>query len=86
MYISLNSCNQEVNLVAIVGDRNSTGQFVIQNKLQWFGILMTRGMGLGQVPDFWQMPDMIRYLPAWARDIFDQSGNPVVIRGWRELF
>jgi hypothetical protein len=43
-------------------------------------------MGLGQVPDFWQMPDMLTHLPAWTREIVLQPGNPVQVLNWRELY
>ncbi|MDQ7858239.1 MAG: hypothetical protein QN174_09090 [Armatimonadota bacterium] len=84
--LNANACAQEMNLMAIVGARGSSALFTIVRKLQWYGILMTRGMGLGQVPDFWQMPDMLTHLPAWTREIILQPGNPVQVLNWRELY
>lgn len=86
--VNSNSCAQEMNLVAIVGARESSpgAAFRIQRKLQWYGILMTREMALGQVPDFWQMPDMVSFLPAWARRMMAPPTNPILVRNWRERF
>lgn len=89
-----NSCSQEMSLVAVVGDRNSGpatpacagAHFTIRNKLQWYGVLMTREMCLGQVPDFWQVPSLLNYLPDWSRDVFAPSTNPVQVFNWRELY
>jgi hypothetical protein len=84
--VNATSCAQEMNLVAIVGARESTAAFRIQRKLQWYGILMTREMALGQVPDFWQMPDIVSFLPAWARQVLTPPTNPILMRNWRERF
>jgi hypothetical protein len=89
MYSDLNAtgCDQEMNMVALVGDRASTGAGVtIQHKLQWYGVLMTRRMVLGQVPDFWQMPDLFRLLPAPISRYIRNAAFPVIVRNWRELF
>jgi hypothetical protein len=84
--LNANSCAQEMNLMAIVGARESAAVATTVKQLQWYGILMTRGMGLGQVPDFWQMPDMGMHLPAWAKGVLLQPGNPVQVSNWRELY
>ena len=101
-YSNLNatSCGQEMNLVAVIGDRNApvTGQpnqpcgnfnrasTYIQNKLQWYGVLMTREICLGQVPDFWQVPDLMTFLPPPIQDIIRSGSGAVEVRSWQELF
>ena len=95
-YSNLNatSCDQEMNLVAIVGDRNapvapqpcSGAHIAVQRKLQWYGVLMTREMCLGQVPDFWQMPDLSTFLPPPIRSVILSGNGAVQIRNWQELF
>ncbi len=84
--VNSNACGQEMNFAAIVGDATSSACWVSQKKLQIYGFLMTRCLGLGQVPDFWQMPDMIANLPEPVRSILRNVGNPTLPRGWQELF
>lgn len=96
--VNANACAQEMNVVAVIGDRNAPplspapasgcpgAHVLIRRKLQWYGILMTREMCLGQVPDFWQMPDLTTYLPGWARRIFLNPTGPVQVRNWQERF
>lgn len=91
--VNANSCAQEMNLVAIVGERDlppgptcTYANVKIKRKLQWYGVLMTREMCLGQVPDFWQMPDLFGYLPEWAKAIFSSGPTVVMVRNWKELF
>jgi hypothetical protein len=81
-----NACAQEMDLVAIIGDRHSGASVDIQKKLQWYGLLMARTFGLGQVPDFWQMPDLMNNLPAPLKGILNGNGQPVQIHNWGELF
>ncbi len=83
--LTANSCDQQMNLVAVIGDRYSQAVTNIRNKLQWYGVLMTRTLGTSQVPDFWQMPDMINALPGPARQVLLQASTSVEIRDWREL-
>ncbi|MGH2454494.1 MAG: hypothetical protein ACRDF5_12200 [bacterium] len=97
--LNANSCAQEMNLVAVIGDRSapftpglactnpaSQAHIDTQKKLQWYGVLMAREMCLAQVPDFWQMPDLGAALPPpLAKVIFGFDG-PVQVMDWRELF
>ena len=81
-------------MVAIVGDRNATGSsicgtgpcFKILKKLQWYGVLMTRQMGLGQVPDFWQMPDLRLNLPSSLQNLFRRAVRVIEVTRWQEIF
>ncbi len=85
--LNANTCNQEMNLVVVVGDRGATdAKFTLVKKLQWYGFLMTREMGLGQVPDFWQMPDISMHLPEWSKSLIYGPSNVVVVRNWKELY
>lgn len=85
--LNANACDQEMNLMAVVGDAASNAGFSMRYKLQWYGVLMTRQMRLGQVPDFWQMPDTFGELPAWTRTILlGQNAGVVRVERWRELF
>lgn len=94
VHVNANSCAQEMNLIAIVGVHNTPPAATCQaragismsKKLQWYGVLMTREICLGQVPDFWQMPDMINALPAPLKDIITVSNGPIQVRNWQELF
>jgi hypothetical protein len=100
-YSNLNgtSCNQEMNLVAVVGDRNaptmpglpctnpaSRAHIDIQKKLQWYGVLMTREMCLAQVPDFWQVPDLAAALPPPLVKVIVSSSGQIQVIDWQELF
>lgn len=84
--VNSSACGQEINVAAIVGDSTSTACFESQKKLQLYGFLMTNCLELGEVPDFWQMPDMIANLPEPIRSIVRGIGNPVLPRNWQELF
>jgi hypothetical protein len=99
-YSELNStaCDQEFDVVAIVGDRDASGSgpcftegvagacFRILKKLQWYGVLMTRQFGLGQVPDFWQMPDLRLNLPGSVQNLFQSGVRTLRTERWREIF
>jgi Tfp pilus assembly protein PilV len=100
-YSNLNgsSCSQEMNLVAVVGDRNapatpglactnpaSRAHIDTQKKLQWYGVLMTREMCLAQVPDFWQVPDLAAALPPPLVKVIVSSGGSIQVMDWQELF
>ncbi|MDR7484987.1 MAG: hypothetical protein QN187_06600 [Armatimonadota bacterium] len=85
--LNANACDQEMNLMAVVGDAASSAGFRMAYKLQWYGVLMTRQMRLGQVPDFWQMPDTFGELPGWMKNILlGQNSGVVRVERWRELF
>lgn len=94
--LNSNACAQEMNIVAIVGDRDAIGDsicgpgagacFSIVKKLQWYGVLMSRRLGLGQVPDFWQMPDLRLYLPVELQNLFQRTQTILQTRSWREVF
>jgi len=92
--LNSNACEQEMDMVAIVGDRNATGTsicgtgpcFKILKKLQWYGVLMTLQMGLGQVPDFWQMPDLRLNLPSSMQNLFRRAVRVIEVKRWQEIF
>ncbi len=96
--LNSNSCAQEMDMVAIVGDRNASGTgpcitegitgacFRILKKLQWYGVLMTKQFGLGQVPNFWQMPDLRLKLPSSVQNLFQPSLRIIEVKKWQEIF
>jgi len=92
--LNSNACAQEMDMVAIVGDRNATGSsicgtgacFKILKKLQWYGVLMTVQFGLGQVPDFWQMPDLRLNLPSSVQNLFQPAQRIIEVKRWQEIF
>jgi hypothetical protein len=92
--LNASACAQEMNAIAIVGDRSAAGTspcgsgvcFKINKKLQWYGVLMTRKMGLGQVPDFWQMPDLRTNLPGSIQSLFQRSERTLEIKRWQEVY
>ncbi|TMI90265.1 MAG: hypothetical protein E6H00_07535 [Bacillati bacterium ANGP1] len=80
-----NTCNQE-NDVVIIASYNGTSTFSSTFKVQIYGVIITEQLTTSQNPDFYQMPDMLTYLPSPVTQLATNGVTmPVVVKQWHEL-
>ena len=79
------TCNQE-NDVVIVAGASGTSTFTSSFKVQIYGVIITEQLNTSQNPDFYQMPDMLTYLPTPVTQLATNGVTmPVVVKQWHEL-
>ncbi len=79
------TCNQE-NDVVIVAGADGTSTFSSTFKVQIYGVIITEQLSTSQNPDFYQMPDMLTYLPTPVTQLATNGVTmPVVVKQWHEL-
>jgi len=79
------TCNQE-NDVVIVAGAGGTSTLTSSYKVQIYGVVITEQLNTSQNPDFYQMPDILTYMPVPITQLATNGVTmPVVVRQWREL-
>src|SRR5205807_8814658 len=79
------TCNQE-NDVVIVADSGGSSTFISPFKVQIYRVIITEQLSTSQNPDFYQMPDMLTYLPTPVTQLATNGVTmPVVVKQWHEL-
>ena len=79
------TCNQENDVVIVAGSGGSS-TFSSSFKVQIYGVIITEQLSTSQNPDFYQMPDMLTYLPTPVTQLATNGVTmPVVVKQWHEL-
>ena len=79
------TCAQE-NDVVIVAGAGGNSTFSSSFKVQIYGVIITERLNTSQNPDFYQMPDMLTYLPTPVTQLATNGVTmPVVVKQWHEL-
>jgi len=82
---SSSACAGEQDVVVVAGSSGSS-TFSSTNPVQLYGLLIANQIDASQNPAFYQMPDMLQFLPAPIYQLATSNATmPVVIRQWREL-
>lgn len=80
-----NTCSQENDVVIIAG-ANGTSNFTSSFKVNMYGVVITEQLDTTQNPDFYQVPDILQYVPAPVSTLATFNATmPVVVWQWREL-
>ncbi|GEM_PF-1394378 len=84
------SCNQENDVVMVVGRLGTSDTFAATSKVAVFGMVITTNLDTTQNPDFYQVPGLGNDLPAPIQDLIgvlsgSSSPQPVEIKWWHEL-
>jgi hypothetical protein len=79
------TCSQEQDVLIIAG-ASGTSTFTSSFKVNVYGVVITEQMNTTQNPDFYQMPDILQYVPAPVSTAATyQTTMPVVVWQWHEL-
>ncbi len=79
------TCSQENDVVVIAG-ASGTSTFTTTNKVNMYGVVITEQLDTTQNPDFFQIPDILQYMPGPVATVATfNTTMPVVIWQWREL-
>ncbi len=82
---SASTCSQEQDIVLIAG-ANGTSTFTSTFKVNVYGVVITEQLNTTQNPDFYQMPDILQYVPGPVSTLATfNTTMPVVVWQWREL-
>jgi hypothetical protein len=82
---SANTCSQEQDVVVIAG-ASGTSSFTSTNKVNIYGVVITEQLTTTQNPDFYQMPDILQYIPTPVSTVATYNATmPVVVWRWHEL-
>ncbi len=79
------TCSQEQDVVIIAG-ASGTSTFTSSFKVNVYGVVITEQLNTTQNPDFYQMPDILQYIPGPVSTLSTfNTTMPVVVWQWREL-
>ena len=79
------TCSQEQDVVIIAG-ASGTSTFTSSFKVNIYGVVITEQLNTTQNPDFYQMPNILQYIPAPVSTVATYNATmPVVVWQWREL-
>jgi hypothetical protein len=79
------TCGQENDVVIIAG-AGGTSNFTSSYKVNMYGVVITEQLDTTQNPDFYQVPDILQYVPGPVSTLATFNATmPVVVWQWREL-